>query len=252
MIKKLPILLLMLNFSMNAQEPLFDASSSISSYGYVYSPSGEEYYNIIDGDIETKFLDFSYSDGLGFTVDMNGYQTVATSMDFTTANDSPERDPTIFEILGSNDGTYFTTITTGDIYCDPERFYTTSYTFDNTEGYSYYRFIFSEQCNTIEAMIQIAEVQLFGTALGREDFLKANSLIEMYPNPSKGNFVISSKGNLAIENVHITDAMGKEIKNIDFQASSTQEISMEGAASGVYFVKIDTGESSIVKKMVIQ
>lgn len=246
MIRKLPVLLLMMNYCANAQDPLFDASSSISAYGSVYSPDAEEYYNIIDGDIETKYLDFNYFDGLGFTVDLNGYQTVATGMDFTTANDSAERDPTIFEILGSNDGTYFTSITVGEIYCDPERYYTTSYTFDNTEGYSSYRFIFSEQCNTIESMIQIAEVQLFGTELGTKNFSKKDD-VKLFPNPNNGHFTISQ--NEAIDKVIITDGLGKIVKQLDVENSFTHEIHMEGVASGLYFVKTGTGST---RKLIIK
>jgi len=246
MIKKLPILLLMASFCVNAQYALFDASSTISPYGSVYSPSNEEYYNIIDGDIETKFLDFNYYDGLGFTVDLNGYQTVATGMDFTTANDSAERDPTIFEIFGSNDGTYFTSITVGEIYCDPERYYTTSYTFDNTEGYSYYRFIFSEQCNTIEQMIQIAEVQLFGTEwLGTEDFARKEQL-KLYPNPSSGKFTIAQDE--AIGHIVITDVSGKIVKQLDSDNLS-QEIDMQGVESGLYFLRTSTGST---KKLILK
>lgn len=244
MIKKLPILFLLVNLYANAQDPLFDATSSIYPYGYVSSPAAEEYYNIIDGDIETKYLDFNYFDGLGFTVDLNGYQTVVTSMDFTTANDSEERDPTVFEILGSNDGDYFTSIIIGEIYCNSERFYTTSYTFDNTEAYSYYRLIFSEQCNTIEAMIQIAEVQLYGTALGRKEFSKQNE-VKLYPNPNNGHFTISQDE--AIGKIIITDALGKIVKEINAETSFSQEINVEGVQSGLYFLKTSNGS---VTKMI--
>lgn len=236
----------MAGFVANAQYPLFDGGSTISAYGSVYSPVGEDYYNIIDGDVETKFLDFNYYDGLGFTVDLNGYQTVATSMDFTTANDSAERDPTVFEIFGSNDGTYFTSITIGAIYCDPERYYTTSYTFENTEGYSYYRFIFSEQCNTIEAMIQIAEVQLFGTEwLGGKDFAKKEDM-KLFPNPSNGKFTISQDE--AIGHIVILDALGKIVKQLDSNSLS-QEVNMEGIESGLYFLKTKNGPT---QKLIIK
>lgn len=235
----------MASFGMHAQDPLFDASTTITAYGSVSSPSAEQYFNIIDGDIETKFLDFNYFDGLGFTVNLEGYQTVVTSMDFTTANDSPERDPTVFEIFGSNDGTYFTSIIVGDIVCDPERFYTTSYIFDNTEAYSYYRFVFSAQCNTIEAMIQIAEVQLYGTALARKDFVKTE--LKLFPNPNNGNFTISQ--NEAIGKVVITDALGKIVKQLDLENSFSHQIDMQGVESGLYFVKTTTGST---QKLIIK
>lgn len=249
MIKKLPLLLLMMSLCVNAQDPLFDSSSSISSFGSVSSPSGEGFANIIDGDVETKFLDFSYFDGLGFTVDLNGYQTIATGMDFTTANDSAERDPTVFEIFGSNDGTYFTSITVGEIICDPERFYTTSYAFENTEGYSYYRFVFSEQCNTIEAMIQIAEVQLFGTELGKENFTQKDN-VKLYPNPNNGHFTISQHE--AIGEIVVFDALGKVVKQLDAKNATVQEINMEGVESGLYFVKTNGEHTSMIKKMIVK
>lgn len=248
--KTLLIFALVAGFNVNAQTPLFTPYSSISPSGDVDSPSEEQYYNITDGSVETKFLDFYYYDGLGFIVDLNGVRTVATSMNFSTANDSPERDPMNYEIFGSNDGNDYALITSGAIGCSDSRFDTRNYPFSNATAYSYYKFNFTNQCNEIEQMIQISEVQLLGTVLKTDDFSMDNN-VALHPNPSNGNFHISLKNQFSIDHVMITDALGKIIKTQDFKDTSEEEIKMEGASAGIYFVKIQSGAKHSVKKIII-
>ena len=81
----------------NAQAPIFNPSMVINEYGIVDSPVGEEVDKIIDGDFNTKFLDFELFDGMGFTVDLGGESKTAISIDLTTANDFPVRDPLIMK-----------------------------------------------------------------------------------------------------------------------------------------------------------
>lgn len=249
--KQLPFLFFLLAIGANAQVPIFNPSMSVETSGYVYSPDAEQVYNIIDGDIETKFLDFSYYDGLGFTVDLGGPSAMATSMDITTANDSAERDPTEYVISGSVDGVYFTEIATGSIECDIERYYTRNYTFENTEYYNYYRLNFLYQCNTIESMIQVAEVQLFESSLSVNTIPVSDNDFKLYPNPGNGHFFISQKGTQYIDHVTVTDALGKVVRDLTFGKSGTAEINMEDAAAGIYFVKIDTDQQSLTKKLVV-
>jgi len=90
-----------------AQTAIFNPSMSISPYGNVSSSGDEAYGNSIDGNINTKFLDFNKADGMGFTVDLGGVSKIARSIAFTTANDSEGRDPMHYEVLGSNDGSNF-------------------------------------------------------------------------------------------------------------------------------------------------
>jgi len=249
--KTLLILALTAGFGSKAQTPLFTPYSNISPVGDVDSPYEEQYYNIIDGSVETKFLDFYYYDGLGFIVNLNGARTVATSMDFSTANDSSERDPMNYEISGSNDGNNYSVITTGSIDCNDSRYFTRNYTFQNTVAYSYYKFNFTDQCNTIEQMIQISEVQLRGTVLKTDDFSIVDN-VEIYPNPSNGNFNVLLKNQLAIDEISITDALGKTIQTESLKNTDKHKIAMQGASAGIYFVKIKSGEISMVKKLIIK
>jgi hypothetical protein len=251
MTKKLPLLLLLCNFALHAQEPIFSATSNISSFGSVSSPAAETFPKIIDGNINTKFLDFNYSDGLGFTVNLNGVQKTAVRMDFSTANDSAERDPMNYQISGSANGTSYTVIASGAIVCNPARLNTTSYTFSNNTAYTYYRLVFTNQCNTIESMIQIAEIQLFHSTLDSEEFVR-NTDFTLYPNPTNGNFSIRSKSTKSIDLVSVMDTFGKQIKQVNVNAASTAELSMEGVPAGVYFVQITSGTESVVKKIIVQ
>jgi len=249
--KPLLILALIASFGLKAQTPLFTPYSNVSPSGDVDSPSEEQYYNIIDGSVETKFLDFYHYDGLGFVVNLNGVQTVATSMNFSTANDSPERDPTNYQIFGSNDGNSYTLISSGAIDCNDSRYFTRNYAFTNTLAYSYYKFNFTDQCNTIEQMIQISEVQLLGTFLTTDDFSIADN-VALYPNPSDGNFSVSVKNQLVIDEISITDILGKTIKTESLKNVDEHQITMQGTSSGIYFVKIKSGEKSIVKKLIVK
>ncbi|HEY9183898.1 MAG TPA: LamG-like jellyroll fold domain-containing protein [Salegentibacter sp.] len=148
------------------QSPIFTPGMNISTTGSVNSPYGEDVSKIIDANNYTKFLDFNYSDGMGFTVFMGGAAYVATSIEITTANDSPNRDPRNFQILGSNDGSAFTSVASGSIPCISSRFAKRSFSFSNTNGYKYYRIIFTTQCGS-DNSLQIAETQLLGAKVNQ-------------------------------------------------------------------------------------
>ena len=144
---------------------IFDASiHQAVPFGNVDSPASESAQQVIDQDPETKFLDFIITDGIGFEVDLLGQSFIATSMEIVTANDAPERDPTNYQIWGSNDGLNFDSITSGDIPCVDDRFLARTIAFENTVSHSFYRLVFSGICSP-SAINQIADVQLY-TAIG--------------------------------------------------------------------------------------
>jgi|GEM_PF-3337808 len=146
-----------------AQSPIFSPAMSITEFGSVNSPANEGVENIIDGNTSTKFLDFNFNDGMGFTVDLGGTSRVASSISITTANDVPGRDPQNYIVYGSNNGTDFTQITTGTIPCLGTRFLERTFNFSNSNAYEYYRVDFTTQCAS-ENSIQLSEVQLYSLA----------------------------------------------------------------------------------------
>lgn len=246
--KLLLSLSVLLQMGVYAQTALFSPTSNIATYGSVSSPAAEQVAKIIDGNVNTKFLDFNYTDGIGFTVNLNGTLKTASSMAFTTANDFPQRDPMNYQIFGSTNGTTFALITSGNIVCNPNRFNTTTYDFENTESYSYYRFVFTNQCNTSEAMFQIAEVQLFQNPLSSASFTSEFDF-QIYPNPTSGSVFIKNPTNSTIDFVTIINNAGQEVQTISAEKLIKNTIDLAGLVSGIYFVQITAGNKSVVKKI---
>jgi hypothetical protein len=71
---------------------------------------------------------------------------------------------------------------------------------------------------------------------------------KIYPNPTHGNFVIE----LANEsNIRIFNIMGQAVMTLN-QVSGIQRISLNSAPKGLYFVQIQSGNNTEVKKLIIE
>jgi len=240
----------------NAQDPIFTPAMSITSYGLVDSPFEEEVDKIIDGDINTKFLDFELNDGMGFTVDLGGLSYTATSIEVTTANDFEVRDPMGFEVLGSNDDTTYTSIASGDIPCISDRLFTRTFNFDNDEAYMFYRVNYIIACDpsggTGIPSIQVAETQLYGTILGINDNTLSTQLA-LYPNPSNGTFMMNYNGSESLTKAILIDIDGRIIQKIDINGfNSEKQIQLNNVLSGIYFMQISTNNNSVSRKIIIK
>jgi hypothetical protein len=83
----------------------------------------------------------------------------------TSANDAPDRDPSSFVLSGSNDGgVTFTEIASGDIPAFGARFERRTVSFDNSTAYTTYQLIFPTTAGPSTCCMQIAEIELLGTA----------------------------------------------------------------------------------------
>jgi hypothetical protein len=160
----------------SAQTAIFNSSMAITPYGSVNSPGGEMFGNIIDNNINTKFLDFTSYDGMAFTVFLGSNAKIASSITITTANDVPGRDPKNYEIFGSNDGSSFTSIATGDIGFITSRQFTRKYYFLNSNAYKYYRVNFTNTWEPV-GMMQLAEVQLYTCEVATSGSISTNQTI---------------------------------------------------------------------------
>ncbi len=160
----------------SAQTAIFNSSMAITPYGSVNSPGGEMFGNIIDNNINTKFLDFTSNDGMAFTVFLGLNAKIASSITITTANDVPGRDPKNYEIFGSNDGSSFTSIATGDIGFITTRQFSRKYYFLNSNAYKYYRINFTNTWEPV-GMMQLAEVQLYTCEVATSGSISANQTI---------------------------------------------------------------------------
>lgn len=81
--------------------------------------------------------------------------------------------------------------------------------------------------------------------IGIDDILEKNSTLMIYPNPTSTQLTIDTK--LAIKEVHLIDLTGKIIKTV---APKTNKINVSDLTNGIYFIKIISGEETIIQKFV--
>src|SRR5690606_34596078 len=89
--------------------------------------------------------------------------------------------------------------------------------------------------------------------LGVEENILAENVIKIFPNPATSEFTISQ--NFSSEgNVQLFDISGKKIKDLfrgNFGTDKNIKIKTDGIAAGTYLVKVNSGNKSVTKKLVI-
>lgn len=136
-------------------------------------PGGEAPGNIVDGSL-SKYLNFGKTNS-GFIVTPAMGSTIVDSFQITTANDSPERDPSTWALYGTNDaiasgdntegtGESWVMIASGDITLPDERdTLGPLVTLSNSTAYTSYKMLFTGVKDEGAAnSMQIAELQLYG------------------------------------------------------------------------------------------
>ncbi len=136
-------------------------------------PDAETPPNAVDDDVNTKYLHRKGgSTTTGFQIEPLVGSTIVTGLTFTSANDDFGRDPTSFELSGSNasiDGPY-TLIASGDIVDFSQHEVWPRHTktatpieFENTVAYRYYQIVFPTLRADNDGLMQIAEVEFLGS-----------------------------------------------------------------------------------------
>jgi hypothetical protein len=130
------------------------------------SPTAERAPNAVDGDVNTKYLNFDKANA-GFTIKLSQGKVLA-QIKFTTANDFEPRDPASYSLYGSNDGTTWTKIVDSQAISLPSARYSDSptYSITNTNAYVYYYIQFNttkdmSNCGLACDSVQIGEVTLY-------------------------------------------------------------------------------------------
>jgi len=151
----------------NAEPPQVDeaviGATGAWSAQYTDSPSAEGIAKIGDGSPSTKYLTFHNTGWVQFK-GANAF--VLTSYAITSANDVQGRDPKAWTLQGSNDGSTWTTLSTQSNQTFAARFQKNSYTVANTTAYTYYRLNVTATVTPSLNILQIAELDLVGTASG--------------------------------------------------------------------------------------
>jgi CubicO group peptidase (beta-lactamase class C family) len=81
--------------------------------------------------------------------------------------------------------------------------------------------------------------------------LDANIVI--FPNPTNSKITLQNNGNISLKNAVILDVNGRILQTINLVNMSNQkEVSLLNYANGVYFIKINSNNGSVVKRLIKQ
>lgn len=129
------------------------------------------------------------------------------------------------------------------------------YSFDPTEAGTgehtiTYSYIDENECeNSADHLIYVGE------CLGISEVING-VFVEIFPNPSNGNFTVKlqSSKNEELE-LKVFNSLGSIVyseTDIQFTNSFSRTIDLKGNPEGLYFVKLSSGETNYVKKIIIR
>jgi hypothetical protein len=78
-----------------------------------------------------------------------------------------------------------------------------------------------------------------------------STFVTLFPNPNSGTFYLTIGKSVEDYTVTITNTIGQTIYNNKFNNNLTKEINLKTAAKGLYFVKIEFSDKSIVNKKIV-
>ncbi|MES2707891.1 MAG: hypothetical protein V4726_14965 [Verrucomicrobiota bacterium] len=138
------------------------------------SPAAEEIKNVTDGSTATKFLNFGKRN-TGFIVTPAAGAKPVTEIRLSTANDAPDRDPSVYVLSGTNDpilspahsegsNENWTVVSRGKIEMPDERFAEVSIPITNPAAFTSWRLVFPSVKNVTAAnSMQLSEAKFFTT-----------------------------------------------------------------------------------------
>ncbi|ACU63253.1 PKD domain-containing protein [Chitinophaga pinensis DSM 2588] len=121
--------------------------------------AGEGSRKLIDNDLSSKFLIFSFEPTFYIQLEFDAPERV-DAYTFTSANDADGRDPKNWKILGSNDLTEWKELDSKTDQAFTERKQTIRFEYTNADSYKYYRLAISALKGGTSGLFQMAEWRL--------------------------------------------------------------------------------------------
>lgn len=78
--------------------------------------------------------------------------------------------------------------------------------------------------------------------------INSNLLINIYPNPNNGDFIIKTESDMTIT---IINNIGQSIQQLQLNSSNNFQLSIEGLSSGIYFIVGKNGQKSCNQKIIV-
>ena len=154
--------LLLFSLTANAANYVLEADTSSYGYGPINSPSSEQYYNAVDGNIGSKYLNFNKT-GAGITVGFTNAR-IMRRLIMTTANDGTERDPMTINIYGSSSWNGAKTLIQSNVATNlsTNRYTASTIDFENNTSYQFYTIeVTSVRNPTYANSFQFSEVTFY-------------------------------------------------------------------------------------------
>lgn len=156
-------------------------------------PGAEAPAMLLDGDVETKYLNFG-GKNTGFIVTPGSGNTTVKSFKAWTANDAPERDPASYEIYGTmdaivstdnsfGDAENWTLIQSGTVALPADRQVAGPLvSVSNSAAYASYKVLFPNLKDAGVSMMQLADIQFYSDAEGTQGiFSQSDFIIAVQP-----------------------------------------------------------------------
>jgi hypothetical protein len=107
------------------------------------------------------------------------------------------------------------------------------------------------QATRMTAWYNTISSQFLTNTLGNNDFVENN--FSIYPNPNNGTFNIVLKELTSNYTIQIYDATGRTVVDYEYSnnTSLSQEIKLDNALAGLYFVTIKVADGGVINKKVI-
>jgi hypothetical protein len=82
------------------------------------------------------------------------------------------------------------------------------------------------------------------------DEVSGDLVVDIFPNPGAGRFVIQTNGNGFIS---IYDALGKQVKQVNLQRNTSEyDVDLSGLPKGIYIVNLTSGNKVVSKKLFLE
>jgi len=236
-------------FGSNDDEPWIDGSSGAGS------PAGERVEKLIDNEVSTKYL---VRDVYSWVEVKTKKYTKLNGYTIASANDDPTRDPRKWKLKAWNTETetwdIIHSVTNNPAW--ESRFKVRVWTFDNEMWSHRYRLYISGINGNEQTLMQMSELQLFGE-VGDYTVIEETSTVDVnvYPNPAKDymNIEISGQieGSITLE---MFDISGKIVlsKSLYAEDGLSHQLNAAAIGSGFYMLRLVSGETSYISKILIK
>ena len=112
--------------------------------------------------------------------------------------------------------------------------------------YNGFNYTFNVACVTNNKVV----LTLSQIVLANENYEFENSIM-VFPNPSNDFLTLKNSGQQSIKSIVLFDSNGRILKNIEFNDNATEiQILLNQYESGIYLLKVNSEDSSIVKRII--